>query len=671
MVSFKDPVLYVALWDEELGVKVISSRPGSTNLDLNVITTQILIAFQNFFYNEEKNIINRTLFKIPISNIIRKARIFVDSLDKEGKIKPLLVVLILPDYVSDKILENFDDIILNIGEEYLDSGTTSLDGKYEKICEDLMLQQKVQDSEIIIEESYTQQDALLDFKKGIEVFSKQNFEQAYYLLKKVHVKFSTENNMKLTLETTFFLSTALSQLKKYDAARSYYEELEKLADKLQHQKYKETSIFMQGFCAYKTEEYSDALKKFLILESTETQFINKFQFYYLYGRVLRLKGQNQNSILILKKALDFGVNLNQSTDIKEQRARLLLELGHVNYNTAVMVLKAGRIDQDSLDSFLKETMSYYNESIKIWEELENINNLMYSHQLVGNLYEILNEFTNAIESYEKALNYAELSNDVMSRLKIFNLIVEMREKLGMHEIIIKEIDEMLAKVRPYAMLDLFTISSYHTKLGKALITTGRKKEALSELLIALNIYNKFETPVQEGLNTLQQIIDVYKEGNEEKYIKYYSDQYEDLKEKIEKLNQQKEKQLKALDVVREFWIFMNEGVEAFSHAPESKLDPLLFGGFISAMQSFSFELTSEHLKVISIGVDKYTFYREEDMPFFIICRTPLKSPDDKIENILKMLFQEFWKQHEEELKNFDGEVSQFEDFFDVVKELKS
>jgi len=670
-MSFKDPVIYVALWDESLGVKIVSSQPESMDLDLDVITTQILIAFQNFFYNEEKNIINRTFFKIPISNIIRKARIFVDSLDKDGMIKPLLVVLLLPDYVSDEILESFDDIILNIGEEYLDSRTSSLGEKYEKICDELTLKQKIQDSELVIEENYSQQDALLDFKNGIEHFSKQNFEQAYYLLKKAYLKFSHENNVKLTLESTFFLSTALSQLNKYDTAQNYYEELEKLANQLQHQKYEETAIFMQGFCAYKSGDYNNALKKFLVLESAETQFINKFQFYYLYGRVLRLMGQNQNSIMILKKALDFGENINQSSELKEQRARLFLELGHVNYNTAIMVLKAGRIDQDSLKSFLNETMSYYHESLRIWEELENITNLMYTHQLIGNLYEILNEFEKSLESYAKALNYAELSNDVMSRLKIFNLIVEIREKLGMHDVIIKEIDEMLAKIRPYAMLDLFTISNYHTKLGKALIMADREKEALSELLIALNIYNKFETPVQEGLNTLQQIIDIYKKENQEKYIQYYSDQHEELKAKIEDVNQQKEEKLKALDVIREFWLFMNEGVELFSHAPESQLDPLLFGGFVSAMQSFSMELTSEQLRAISIGIDKYTFYRETDMPFFIIGRTHLKSPDKSIGNILKMLFQEFWKQYEEEVKEFSGEVTQFADFLDIVKDLKS
>ena len=670
-MSFKDPVLFIALWDEELGVKIISSRPKSPSLDLEVITTQILIAFQNFFYNEEKNIINRTFFKIPIHNIIRKARIFVDNLDKEGKIKPLLVVLLLPDYVSDEILENFDDIILNIGEEYLDLRTTSLNEYYEKICEEVILKQKVQDSDIVIEDDYSLQAALLDFKSGVELFSKQNYKESYYLLKKASVKFSSENNVKLTLESIFFLSTALSQLKKYNAALSYYEQLEKLADQLQHQKYKENSIFMQGFCAYKVQDYTAALKKFLTLESIETQFINKFQFYYLYGRLLRMMGQNQNSIIILKKALDLGDSSNQSTDVKEQRARLLLELGHVNYNTALMVLKAGRIDQDSLNSFLKETMSFYNESVKIWEELENISNLMYTHQLIGNLYEILKEFNNAIESYAIALNYAELSNDVMSRLKIFNLIVEMREKLGMHEVIIKEIDEMLAKVRPYAMLDLFTISGYHTKLGKALITTGKKKEALSELLIALNIYNKFNTPVQEGLITLQQIIDIYKEGNEEKYIQYYTDQYEELKENIETLNRQKEEQLKALEVVREFWIFTNEGVELFSHAPDSKLDPLLFGGFVSAMQSFSMELTSDELRTISIGIDKYTFYREQDSSFFIIGRTHQKTPQKSIEGILKMLFQEFWKQYKQYVEAFDGEVSHFSGFLAIIKDLGS
>ena len=90
-------------------------------------------------------------------------------------------------------------------------------------------------------------DALLDFKKGLELFSKRLYEQSYFSIKKAHIKFKSESRVNLTLETNFFLGSILSHLNKFKPAINYFRQLEELSRQLKHQKYFETSIFMQAF----------------------------------------------------------------------------------------------------------------------------------------------------------------------------------------------------------------------------------------------------------------------------------------------------------------------------------------------------------------------------------------------------------------------------------------
>jgi len=670
--AFNQPCVFISKWSEEFGPKVVEFQPKSSEIDLETITMQIFIAYQNFYFDDKNKEIERTLFKFPFKNLSRKSRIFLDSLDKsENTENPqaFIVGILFPDYFPDELIEKFDNIIVNIGEDYVNNQLILLSNYYDKIYDLFTLEQKVQDSEMVLEEEYTFPNALLDFKKGIEEFSKKNYHPAYFLLRKVYLKFKAENKIDLILETTFALSSALTQLQKYDVAKDYYNELEDLANQLQHNKYYETAVFMAGVCAYKSLDYIEAIKKFSILETKDLQHINQFNYNYLYGQILRLLEMNENAIIILQKAYTISEQMQKTDEIQEKQGKLLLELGHTNYNMAIAMMKSGKVDETELKSFLSTSINYYKSAIEVWSSLDRYSNLISTHHLIGNIYEYFERHETAIESYRKALEYAEISNDIINRLKSFKLIVQTLVKLELHQVLVKEIDEMLAKIVSYAFIDLYTISGFHRQLGESLYKLGKSKEALSELLIALNIYNKFEDPVQESLDTLQNIIDIYSEDKDEKYINYYQNQYDLIKTAIEDLATKKKKEFGLIGDVREVWIFMNMGTQIFSHAPESSVDPQLFGGFLSALTNFSKELTENYLNGMGIGNDRYTFFRDEDKPIFILARSNITTSMDFIEKILKKIYNEFWNQYSAFLVDFDDEISRFSNFDDILEKM--
>ncbi len=670
--AFNQPCIFISKWSEEFGPKVVEFQPKGSELDLETITMQLFIAYQNFYFDDKDKEIERIIFKFPFKNISRKSRIFLDSLDKSERAEnpqAFIVGILFPDYFPDDLMEKFDNILVNVGEDYLNNQAIMLENYYEEIYELFTLEQKVQDSEIVLEEDYAFPNALLDFKKGIEQFSKKNYHPAYFLLRKAYLKFKAENKIDLILETTFALSSALTQLQKYDVARRYYDDLENLANQLQHKKYYETAVFMSGVCAYKSMDYLEAIKKFSILKSKDLEHINQFNYYYLYGQVLRLLEMNANAIMVLLKAFEISEQMEKTEEIQEKQGKLLLELGHTNYNMAIAMKKSGKVDEPTLRSFLNNSVDYYKSATEVWSDLNRFSSLIFTHQLIGNIYEYFEEHEAAVESYRKALEYAETSNDVLNRLKSFKLIIQTLSKLELHEILVKEIDEMLAKIRSYAFIDLYTISGFHRQLGESLHKLGKSKEALSELLIALTIYNKFEEPVQESLDTLQNIIDIYSEENNEKYINYYQGQYDSVKAGIKDLAAKKKKEFGLIGDVREIWIFMDMGTQIFSHSPETTVDPQLFGGYLSALTDFSKELTSDYLNSMTIGTDRYVFYREEDKPIFILSRSNITTSMDLIEKILTKIYNEFWNQYSAFLVDFDDVISRFSTFEDILEKM--
>ncbi|MFX1338755.1 MAG: tetratricopeptide repeat protein [Promethearchaeota archaeon] len=671
-------IAYLALWDKNFGSKILDFYPKTTQpkFDLEFITSKIFFAFQNL-NEDETTSIKKSFFKLPFKEINKKALILLDVLESEDNNennKPLyIVVLLFPDFISNEDLEGFKNIISEIANEYLTTENILFDKHLKKIEEKFLLEEQVRDSEVSLEENYSLNKALLDFKNGIELFSKKKYDQAYFLIKKAYLKFYDENQTKLILETTFYISSLLSQLNKFDVALIYIENLENLAYQLKHEKYYETALFLGGFVYYKKEDYENALKKFKKLESINPQSINKFNFFFFYGRILRILKINSDAVTYLQRALEESKYLKVSNELKNKMAQVLVELGHLNYTNALNILISGKSNHSLYKSTLLKSIEYYEDTISILHEIENYSGLISVYRLIGNIYELIEENSLSIKNYRKALNFAEQINDIANRLQIFNLIIQKLSILGKYDLIIKETDQMLSKIVTYAYLDLFTISNFHRYLGEALFKLGKNKsDALSELLISLNIYNTFDKPVSESLDILQMIIKIYEDSNnkeKKKYIQYYSDQYNQIKTKIHQLKAEEEKGVFILlKEVKEFWIFTSDGKQLYSYAPETNYNPELFGGFLSALQNFSLELASKNLKSITIGLDQYVIYRQKH-PFYVLGRSSHKTSLYNIEMILKIIYEEFWKNYQKVLEDHDVNISYFSQFIEIFKEL--
>ena len=86
------------------------------------------------------------------------------------------------------------------------------------------------------------------------------------------------------------------------------------------------------------------------------------------------------------------------------------------------------------------------------------------------------------------------------------------------------------------------------------------------------------------------------------------------------------------------------------------------------MQSFSMELTSKQLKAINIGFDMYTLFKG-DFPFFIVGRSSTNFSEVFIENVLKLIYNEFWMKHSENILEFMGSSSVFSNFLNTLQHM--
>jgi hypothetical protein len=335
------------------------------------------------------------------------------------------------------------------------------------------------------------------------------------------------------------------------------------------------------------------------------------------------------------------------------------------------MIKRGNMLNSSQNSLLRKAINYYDDSLIIWKKFENIERLMIVYLLIGIIYDILNEPDLAIRNLNNSLNYAEMSNDVFVRMQIYDQLIKIYQKTRQYNVLVTLLDEVLSKLRAYAFIDLHIISNYHVQLGKSLLKIGKKKEALSEFLIVLNIYNQFEHPVKQGLDTLQEIIKIYKQKSQDKYVNYYMKQYRELQVKFQEHEAKQELNIdfRIFNIIKELWFFTNEGVELLSIAPESKMNPQLFGGFISALQALSTELSSEKIRSVTIGPSTFSIYTENDAPIFIIGRSTLLLNENLIERILKTVYQEFVKEFRPFLDNYDGDNSRFTSFIDTIEKI--
>lgn len=667
----EDIILFIGKWDKREGISILEQYPPSLlGLDLEHLAWKFFFFFENFYVSEDSKGYKETIFQLPIKDEGKSASILIDSFPSERtkrELKIYLIAVILPDYFTLDQLEDFNEELQSLNKAFRKDNTLHLDDYINKFYTKLNVTQTLQDSEVSLSDTYTHLEALEDFKKGLQFFSEKAYKISYMIIKKSYLQFKKENEIRLLLKASYFIGNILFKLEKYKVALDYYIELKELAKKLNHQQYYEIGKFMAGFSALKIRRYPLALKLFKELSFSDFNFIKPFDFYFLYGKTLKNVYEYNKSIQILTKATNSLNITDASSQRKEKLAEAYLELAHSYFIiTTEKMLKNPR-NQNYNNEFQK-IIEIYEKASEIFSDFNNYSNMIICNQLIGNIYENMNKRNKAITFYRNAIEFTKENNDVLSKMQIFDLLINNLIELGKKMEVIREIDQMLYKVRAYAFLDLPTIAKYHTKLGKIYASIDRNKEALSEFLIALNIYDDLNIPREEALDLLDEIITIYIKTNQNKYLEYYRNKLKHYQHNIQKLKS-KEKSQTLLTLIKDLWILKTDGEIIFSYTPESKSNPQLLGGFLSAILNFSFELTSEQLNAIKLGFDQFFLYGNGQTSYIVIGRVNINQSESVVREHLKTVFNSFGETFGSILNEEEYKPSNFSKFVEILKQL--
>ncbi len=113
--------------------------------------------------------------------------------------------------------------------------------------------------------------------------------------------------------------------------------------------------------------------------------------------------------------------------------------------------------------------------------------------------------------------------------------------------------------------------------------------------------------------------------------------------------------------IQDLWILNNDsGIVVFSRVFDQKLDTQLFGGFMSALNSFSEELAREGLTSFELSNKKFNILKVGELLF--IASSDAKIKDKKVITELKLISQKFYDTYSDILKDWDNDIEVFSDF---------
>ncbi|TFH28881.1 MAG: hypothetical protein E4G98_04700 [Promethearchaeota archaeon] len=522
-----------------------------------------------------------------------------------------------------------------------------------------------------IDYNYSLTSAVSDFKKGVIYYQKRKWKSAYPLIKRAISKFQNEKQAKMILECSFLLGNILLQLDKYTNAIPYFELNQDLAQKMTHLQYWEMSTFNMAYCNYKLENFEKAIQNFSQIDFNKIQFINIVHYYIFLGRSHAKLDNNEDASENLLKSVSILQEDSRSSSLKDQiqLAKVFSELGQITFSMNLQDIKQNGFPFFQTEIFsqrINQSIGFFLKSVELWEKLEDKNHQIEILQIIANIYGFLQDSELQIQYMQKALDLAEEIHDFQKMISILRYLTQFHKKMGHYTEIISLLQNALESFSQYVYTDQLIIAEFRYELGNSLFHIEDNMDALKQLFTALNTYQKLEIPLENELNTIHLIIQIYKAQQDHENQAYYQRKYDLLTTKFQNTILPCESNIGALE---DLWIFTQDGIEIYSYNPNLKLDPTLFGGFVSALHSFSMEITKETLKSFVIGSSRFTIYAEPKQKLHVLGRSLLTVPETLVIKILRRINQIFYERYENHIINFIGNVTPFGNFTEYLSQI--
>lgn len=119
-------------------------------------------------------------------------------------------------------------------------------------------------------------------------------------------------------------------------------------------------------------------------------------------------------------------------------------------------------------------------------------------------------------------------------------------------------------------------------------------------------------------------------------------------------------------VIQDVWILDDNGIVLFNRVFDDKIEVQLFGGLMSALNSFAQQLAEGGLKNFEISNKRFTLIKKKGLLF--IANSSKKFKEKKVILELEIIAQKFNTQYPDDFfKKWDHDINLFSDFKNEIE----
>ena len=117
-------------------------------------------------------------------------------------------------------------------------------------------------------------------------------------------------------------------------------------------------------------------------------------------------------------------------------------------------------------------------------------------------------------------------------------------------------------------------------------------------------------------------------------------------------------------ILKDLWILTEHGVVLFSRVFDQTINPQLFGGLMSALNTFAEKLTDGGISNFEMSDLRFVIVKRRS--FLFIGSSLNKTKEKKVIDELKRISDMFFEVYNDILINWDNDVNYFSDFGDHI-----
>ncbi len=120
-------------------------------------------------------------------------------------------------------------------------------------------------------------------------------------------------------------------------------------------------------------------------------------------------------------------------------------------------------------------------------------------------------------------------------------------------------------------------------------------------------------------------------------------------------------------MLQDVWILHKSGIVVFHRQFKESVSPQLFGAMMSALNTFSEQLTNGGLSNFELNNKRFTIIKKHNLLF--IANSSKQFNQKKINRVLEKISRKFLKLYSKDLENYQGRIGAFSQFKEKIEDV--